>query len=349
MYGTNTKITQDVIDVALEKLNKGKSVTLDKWLKENATKKAKNKLRDEYDFKDNKKMLQVLADTSTWYNIVNQTTLFFKHNHKHILVFLNQLKNTCEVVEIDYNVNKEHDIWDDVEYFTEKRELENLYQINKIMNKHGFESKIVDNTIIFSKETYNCEIPISLEYNLDTIEKDIKDLGNQEDIFKNFLNGCIMPNLWKKAHLLIKDLVKLRFDILGTDEEINNNNQNDDDDEISMLYGVIHNNYNDPDYVQEKFNRDWYGMSLELSRKIRVLSWYAGIEDYEFDWLSDIEDVWNFKVENLTEIAQEGEYLGYFLDLYEKLYIFGTVYEQLKYLSEEILESDEYNDDEYYE
>lgn len=226
-------------------------------------------------------------------------------------------------------------------------------KIIEIMNKHGFDSKIVDDNIFFQKESENCKLDFSLKFNLSNLEEEIKDLENQEDVYNNFLKYSAVPELLDKAHLLLKDLIQIRADILEASIEINNE-QLDNDEHFSEFFALREAlEETDPQSIHEdvdkaihnKFNNfHEFGFSDELSSKISIFSYFSGswVRGYKFLEQSTLDDVWEGSLARILKYIQDKKRINRVTFEYVKFYIIGIEFDRLKNILTDILEDDEY-------
>ena len=95
------KITQTVVDRALEKANTGKAPNLYSWFQKNATKQAKEEFK-RFKPQNNQDLLNIMMNNSTDKQVINPNTVYLKHNRKHIFVFINRQQNNYVVVDLDF-------------------------------------------------------------------------------------------------------------------------------------------------------------------------------------------------------------------------------------------------------
>lgn len=313
------KITQAVVDRALEKANKGKAPNLYSWFQKNATKQAKEEFK-KFKPQNNQDLLSILISNSTDNQIVNPNTVYLKHNRKHIFVFINRQQDLYVVVDADFSLDAD------------------LERIKKVMAKAGYDTQIFDDSVTLLKHSNFFGIDVSMEIPKQNLEKEMKDLGNKEEIMENLVTYSQFPQLTDHFLALCRDLMEVRKDILKADTELNGNNHKF---EIELIEDTL-------DQDQQEIYDEYMGELNEaeyLEERIGVICDFAEINEDDFEKLADLEEYVNERHEELINLAKKGLKFQDFTKHYEDLYVFETLYDDIDDEVRSILNSEEYQEE----
>lgn len=313
------KITQSVVNKALEQANKGKAPNLYSWFTKNATKKAQEDFK-KFKPQNNQDLLNIMMNNSTDKQIVDPNTIYLKHNRKHIFVFVNRAKDLYVVVDADFSLD------------------EDMERIKKVMAKAYYDTQVFDDSITFLKHSNFFGIDVSMEIPKQNLDEELKNLGNKEEIMENLVNYSQFPQLTDNFLALCRDLMEVRLDILTADTELNGNNHkfetelikdtlNQDQQEI---YDEYTSELNEAEYLEEK---------------IGVICDFAGINEDEFERLEDMEEFVEERHKELINLANKGLKFQDFTKHYEDLYVLETLWEDIEDDARNILNSEEYEEE----
>jgi hypothetical protein len=313
------KITQAVVDRALEKANKGKAPNLYSWFQKNATKQAKEEFK-KFKPQNNQDLLSILISNSTDNQIVNPNTVYLKHNRKHIFVFINRQQDLYVVVDADFSLDAD------------------LERIKKVMAKSGYDTQIFDDSVTLLKHSNFFGIDVSMEIPKQNLEEEMKDLGNKEETMENLVTYSQFPQLTDNFLALCRDLMEVRKDILLADQALNGNNHKF---EIELIEDTL-------DQDQQEIYDEYMGELNEaeyLEERIGVICDFAGINEDDFEKLADLEEYVNERHEELINLAKKGLKFQDFTKHYEDLYVFETLYDDIDDEVRSILNSEEYQEE----
>lgn len=313
------KITQEVVNKALEQANRGKAPNLYSWFQKNATKQAKEEFK-RFKPQNNQDLLNIMMNNSTDKQVINPNTVYLKHNRKHIFVFINRQQDLYVVVDVDFTAES------------------NLEKIKTVMEKYGYDTEISDDTVLFVKESNYFGIDVTLEFEKKDLEEEIKDLGNREGIMDNIVTFSENPQLRDDFWRLCVDLLEVKKDILLADHEINGNNHKFD---IELINDVLNQ---DQQEIYDEY-KDELDRAETLDEKIGVLCDYAEIDEDEFERLSDLEGVLEERTEEVINIAKSSIKFIDFTKWLEDLYTFVVLFDDIEHDVEDILNSEEYQEE----
>lgn len=321
------KITQAIIDKALEQANKGKAPSLHTWCQKNATKQAKAEFK-RFNPQNNQDLLNIMMNNSTDKQIINPNIVYLKHNRKHIFVFINRQQNHYVVVDVDFTPESESD---------SNLKLD-LDKIKKVMAKAYYDTQVFDDTVTFVKHSNFFGIDVTMEIPKQNLEEELKDLGNKEEVMKNLVTYSQFPQLTDNFLMLCKDLMEVRRDILVADTELNGNNHKF---EIELINDTLDQNQDEiyTEYTSELNEAEY------LEERIGVICDFAGINEDEFERLSDMEAYIEERHEELINLAKKGLKFQDFTKHYEDLYVLETLWEDLEDDARNILNSQEYEEE----
>lgn len=313
------KITQAVVDRALEKANIGKAPNLYSWFQKNSTKQAKEEFK-RFKPQNNQDLLNIMMNNSTDKQVINPNTVYLKHNRKHIFVFINRQQDLYVVVDVDFTADS------------------NLEKIKEVMEKYGYDTEISEDTVLFVKESNHFGIDVTLEFEKKSLDTEIKDLGNREGINENIITFSEISDLRDDFWRLCVDLMEIRKDILLADQEINGNNNYY---EITLITDTLNQDqikiYQD---YKNKLNK-----AKSLDEKIGVICDYVGINEDNFELLVDLETFLEERANEIINLAKRGLELPDFKRYFKKLYSFVVLFDGIEHDVEDILNSEEYQEE----
>lgn len=313
------KITQAVVNKALEQANKGKAPNLYSWFQKNATKQAKEVFK-RFNPQNNQDLLNIMMNNSTDKQIVDPNTIYLKHNRKHIFVFVNRAKDLYVVVDADFSLDAD------------------MERIKKVMEKAYYGTQVFDDTVAFVKHSNFFGIDVTMEIPKQNLEEELKDLGNKEEIMENLVTYSQFPQLTDNFLMLCKDLMEVRKDILLADQALNGNNHKF---EIELIEDTL-------DQDQQEIYDEYMGELNEaeyLEERIGVICDFAGINEDEFERLEDMEAYVEERHEELIDLAKKGLKFQDFTKHFEDLYVLETLWEDIEDDARNILNSEEYQEE----
>lgn len=313
------KITQAVVNKALEQANKGKAPNLYSWFQKNATKQAKEVFK-RFNPQNNQDLLNIMMNNSTDKQIVDPNTIYLKHNRKHIFVFVNRAKDLYVVVDADFSLDAD------------------MERIKKVMAKAYYDTQVFDDSVTFLKHSNFFGIDVSMEIPKQNLEEELKDLGNREEIMENLVTYSQFPQLTDNFLMLCKDLMEVRKDILLADQALNGNNHKF---EIELIEDTL-------DQDQQEIYDEYMGELNEaeyLEERIGVICDFAGINEDEFERLEDMEAYVEERHEELIDLAKKGLKFQDFTKHFEDLYVLETLWEDIEDDARNILNSEEYQEE----
>lgn len=315
------KIRQAIIDKALEQANKGKAPSLHTWCQKNATKQAKEQFK-KFKPQNNQDLLALIMNNSTDKQIIGPNTIYLKHNRKHILVFVNRQQNQYVVVDVDFKEDVDSD----------------LQKIKEVMAKSYYDTQVFDDSVTFVKHSNFFGIDVTMEIPKKGLEEEMKNLGNREEVMENLVTYSEFPQLTDNFLALCRDLMEVRRDILVADQALNGNNHKF---EIELINDTLDQNQDEiyAEYTSELNEAEY------LEEKIGVICDFAGINEDEFERLSDMEEYIEEIHEELIDLAKKGLKFQDFTKHYEDLYVLETLWEDLEDDARNILNSEEYEEE----
>lgn len=315
------KITQEVINKALEQANKGKAPSLHTWCQKNATKQAKEQFK-KFKPQNNQDLLALMMNNSTDKQIIGSNTIYLKHNRKHILVFVNRQQNQYVVVDVDFKADVDSD----------------LKKIKEVMANAGYDTQGFDDSVLFIKHSNFFGIDVSMEIPKKYLEEEMKNLGNREEVMENLVTYSEFPQLTDNFLMLCKDLMEVRRDILVADTKLNGNNHKF---EIELINDTLDQNQDEiyTEYTSELNEAEY------LEERIGVICDFAGINEDEFERLSDTEAYVEERHEELIDLAKKGLKFQDFTKHYEDLFVLETLWEDIQDDARNILNSQEYEEE----
>lgn len=313
------KITQAVVNKALEQANKGKAPNLYSWFQKNSTKQAKEEFK-KFKPQNNQDLLNIMMNNSTDKQIVDPNTVYLKHNRKHIFVFINRQQDLYVVVDADFSLD------------------EDMERIKKVMAKAYYDTQIFDDTVTFVKHSNFFGIDVSMEIPKKDLESELKDLGNREEVMENLVTYSQFPQLTDNFLALCRDLMEVRKDILIADQELNGNNHKF---EIELIKDTLDQ---DQDEIYSEYTSE-LNEAEYLEERIGVICDFAGINEDEFEKLEDMEAYIEERHEELINLAKKGLKFQDFTKHYEDLYVLETLWEDIEDDARNILNSEEYSEE----
>lgn len=310
------KIRQETVNKALEQANKGKAPNLYSWFQKNATKQAKEVFK-RFNPQNNQDLLSILISNSTDNQIVNPNTVYLKHNRKHIFVFINRQQDNYVVVDADFSLDAD------------------LERIKKVMAKAYYDTQVFDDSVLFIKHSNFFGIDVSMEIPKKNLDEELKNLGNREEVMENLVNYSQFPQLTDNFLALCRDLMEVRRDILVADQELNGNNHKF---EVDLIEDTLDQDQQEiyDEYTSELDEAEY------IEEMIGVICDFAGINEDEFERLSDTEAYVEERHEELIDLAKKGLKFQDFTKHYEDLYVLETLWEDIEEDARNILNSEEY-------
>lgn len=313
------KIRQETVNKALEQANKGKAPNLYNWFQKNSTKQAKEEFK-KFKPQNNQDLLNIMMNNSTDKQIVNPNTVYLKHNRKRIFVFINRQQDNYVVVDADFSLDAD------------------LERIKKIMVKSGYDTQIFDDTVTFVKHSNFFGIDVTMEIPKQNLDEELKNLGDREEVMENLVTYSQFPQLTDNFLALCRDLMEVRLDILKADTELNGNNHKF---EIGLITDTLDQNQQEiyDEYTSELDEAEY------IEEMIGVICDFAGINEDEFERLSDMEAFIEERHEELINLAKKGLKFQDFTKHYEDLFVLETLWEDLEDDARNILNSEEYEEE----
>lgn len=315
------KITQAIIDKALEQANKKKAPSLHTWCQKNATKQAKEQFK-KFKPQNNQDLLALMMNNSTDKQIISSNTIYLKHNRKHILVFVNRQQNQYVVVDVDFKADIDSD----------------LKKIKEVMANAGYDTQAFDDSVTFIKHSNFFGIDVSMEIPKKDLKEELKDLGNREEVMKNLVKYSQFPQLTDNFLALCRDLMEVRRDILVADQALNGNNHKF---EIELINDTLDQ---DQDEIYAEYTSE-LNEAEYLEERIGVICDFAGINEDEFERLEDMEEFVNERHKELINLANKGLKFQDFTKHYEDLFVLETLWEDIEDDARNILNSQEYEEE----
>lgn len=305
------KINQAVVDRALEKANTGKAPNLYSWFTTNATKKAQEDFK-RFQIQNNDGLLKLLLNNSTDSQIINQNTIYLKHNRKHIFVFVNRAKDYYAVVEVEFDNDTD--------------------KIFEILRKYDFGIEQDGDTITLKKYSGLRDIDCSTELSRKNFKEEIKDLAHAFNVINeiSYRKDILGPHLLDT----IRELLEVQQDYLEADQEINKNTDSEDLNAINYCVDIA-NGQLDQSNIDEVYS------ASDLTAKSEAVYKYTDTDRDIEELASDVEAFIGKREREYLQRMVNSYNLTDFAENYTELLEFEDVAGTLSDYAQEMLQADE--------